>query len=543
MKKVVAFLLKYKYQILLLILYILFFLQMQNVFYYADDYSILVSDKYNIHNYIDFLSWFFYDWSGRLLGHFLVLIILNFGNYVVFRVLNPIFLFCICFFLARIIDVKKKYNQSQLIFLFSLVFVGLNVKISKEILYWTYGTVLYLWGSLPLFIIVYFLLDCIINDKEMSKCRFVVCCVLFFIVSFFMESTLIFGIVFLLFILQDKKLKSRKSIKRILLFSIFCLVLLLLIPGNIARLRTENGDLNFLSSFIYKMKDYFNFLFNTSSIIRCIFMLSVISNINLLKKSKSLFNFVCSVFLLCFNIVILFCFLLSIKINFINLNNGFFIVTFIYLILNVYNFFISFKDGQKKYYMYLVIAGICSSLVSILLVSYNIYRFYLLLIVSMTMLLLYCYFNSNKKQRFLILLLYSIFINYYISILLLIVGLIYCLKKFDYYKINKLLICLFVGYHLFCFGDIMYHYYVNSKAVRYNNEKLYYIRKYKSELEKNGFSNISLMSFFDYNGCIELKRIKYEEYSYHTADNYDYVLEWYKNYFKINDYEISWIDS
>ena len=69
---------KYKYQILLVILYLILFVQMQNVFFYGDDYEIL----YPYHNPHDFLHildyvldkmhYFWYEWSGRIAVHFTV---------------------------------------------------------------------------------------------------------------------------------------------------------------------------------------------------------------------------------------------------------------------------------------------------------------------------------------------------------------------------------------------------------------------------------------------------------------------------------------
>ena len=41
MKKVINFISKYKYVILLIILYIVFFLQMQLVYFYGDDFQVM----------------------------------------------------------------------------------------------------------------------------------------------------------------------------------------------------------------------------------------------------------------------------------------------------------------------------------------------------------------------------------------------------------------------------------------------------------------------------------------------------------------------
>ena len=100
---------------------------MQNVFYYADDYFVLLDDKFSISEYLSKMSHFYNNWSGRLLGHFIVLIVLNLGGIFSFRIFNPIFLFFVCYYLAKIINIEHKFDTFKLTFIISLMFFILGL--------------------------------------------------------------------------------------------------------------------------------------------------------------------------------------------------------------------------------------------------------------------------------------------------------------------------------------------------------------------------------------------------------------------------------
>ncbi len=543
MQKIIKFLNKNKYIILLIIIYILFFIQMQNVFYYADDYFVLLNDKFDVREYAWMMDWFYTSWSGRLLGHFIVLIVLNLGGIFTFRILNTIFLFFVCYYLAKIINIEKSFDQFKVTFIITLILLGLYVRVSNEILYWAYGSILYLWGSLPLLVLIYFVFDCIINHKKMTIIRLIVSCILLLITSSIMESTLIFGIalLFLIFLVYKKEALNKRKLGIIFIFSIVVLICLFFIPGNINRLNTQFIKNDSLYSFFSKLKIYIEFIYFNVSIMHLIVILSIVSCINVLKKSKSKFNIICACFLTILNILYVILYITPFYYYFYGKYNFIFIIIVIYILLNIYILLVSNNTNNKKYYVFLIISGIFSSLVSNFLVSYNTNRFYYLLFAAIIVVLMYVYFSENNEQKLLILFLYTMFINFYLSFILLIIF-DYC--KLDSSKIKKCFILIFLCYNLCYFGNVMYHYYLNSKSVTYNYNKLYKIRDYEMAKEKGqDVSNIDLTNIVINENNIELKKIKYEEYSYHTADNYDYMLGWFVNYFKIKDYKIVWVDS
>ena len=78
MSYIVSFLSKHKYKLLLILLYTFLFIQMQFIFFYGDDYQVLYPiyksrNFFSILDYcFDMMHYFWYQWSGRIVGHFTV---------------------------------------------------------------------------------------------------------------------------------------------------------------------------------------------------------------------------------------------------------------------------------------------------------------------------------------------------------------------------------------------------------------------------------------------------------------------------------------
>lgn len=72
--KILNFIKNYKYWFLIIVLYTLLFIQMQNVVMYADDYNItLILDQPYLETIISELIGYYNNWSGRLVGHAMVM--------------------------------------------------------------------------------------------------------------------------------------------------------------------------------------------------------------------------------------------------------------------------------------------------------------------------------------------------------------------------------------------------------------------------------------------------------------------------------------
>ena len=171
MQKMLNFLNKNKYWIFVIILYILLFIQMQNVYMYADDYDVVFRlDSFD--TYLDIIASemnrYFNHWSGRLIGHFTVISGLSLFGMNFFRFLNPIMVFIICLFISKIIKFKLDISLSKLIFWLTISILGIEFFITRECLYWADGTILYLWGYVPLIINIYIILKAFYKDKKLT---------------------------------------------------------------------------------------------------------------------------------------------------------------------------------------------------------------------------------------------------------------------------------------------------------------------------------------------------------------------------------------
>ena len=273
MKKVINFISKYKYVILLIILYIVFFLQMQLVYFYGDDFQVM----YPIHNDRSFgniliyclkeMSFFWNEWSGRLVGHFIVSFGLSFFGIQFFRILNPIMVFIMIYLCLKIFSLFKNIDLKKCLFYFSLIVIGFNVHIARETLYWAYGGILYIWGfNLTLFVI-YFVYKYYLLNKKIKKSLLILLSLICFLHMFILEQLSFILIVFLFFILiaSWKKQNNIKEIILLLIISIIGFLISSLAPGNFLRayhLIDEISLYTNLQSIFGKIQFFFNMLLN-----------------------------------------------------------------------------------------------------------------------------------------------------------------------------------------------------------------------------------------------------------------------------------------
>lgn len=525
-QKIFNFIKKYKYIILLIILYFIFYLHMQNIYLYADDYNVINILKVS-KNLQTVIYWdYFMSWSGRLIGHSIVTAGLGYFGIQFFRFLNPIFLFLFCFYIAKILNIKGKYNVFKLTFFISLIILGLNIQLLREFLYWTDGTILYFWAYVPMLVIVYFVFDYFINNKDYSNLRFFISLFFITIINFTMESTGVLVIVMLFLICIDNFI-NKKMDKKILFLLIFSSIMLLgcyFIPGNLNRLYAQNEvfvKANLLQKFIIKIPIYFDSLFS-QSIFSILLIISGILVYFLIKRKDKLCK-ICSLFLTIINCLLFVNVFIYQFIDFLNCNSIVFSVLFLYLIMNVLACWIISKDVHR-FYFYIVISGICANLTSIILIDYNTMRFYLPLVFSFIIYIINFYLNADDKIKKFILWLFCFVFNWQLGlILLLIIFIFYKFFRKKLYLLSYLLTILFILINMFNFSVTMYYYYQNSRIFDNNIDVLKHVDRSK-------------------NNIIYLKRLPYPEYGYHLPDSYSYMEDWYSDYYEIQNQTIIWID-
>ncbi len=532
MKKVAKFIKKYKYQILLIIIYLLFFIQMQNVEMYADDYNVIaIFNEWN-RNLIRQIYWCYYqNWSGRIIGQFVVHGGLGFFGIQFFRLLNPIFLFMFCYYSSKIINIKGSHNTLKITFFLSLIIMGLDIGILNECLYWADGTILYLWGYIPLLLILYFILDTVINNKKLSNLRFILSIVYIIIISFTMESTAVLYISFLFLICLNNFIKKNndKKFLFLFLFSVIILIGVYFIPGNQNRMMNHEQlsvSLDILGRFMFKISDYFGYLFN-GAIFPFLFIMSGIFIYDSFysKIRYGLIYKICLIFLIIFNICLFINYNVYNFIDFYNIDifsTLFKSICFLYLIVNICIGFICSKNN-KRHYMYLVIGGILSNLVSVSVVVYNSIRFFLPIIYTFLTYILKNYFDSDDNKKMYIIILYIFIINWILGMVALVYIILNKKRITKIYYIKYVLLTILIIFNIFNFFKCIYCYYENSKIFDYNEKKLNEINIYLSD-------------------DIHLKKLKYSDYAYQMPEKYEYTKNWYQRYYHIENRNIIWED-
>ncbi len=526
MAKIINFIKRYKYPLLLIIVYLLFFIQMQNVQMYADDYNIvaLLRKSNSLLDYLYIL--YFKNWSGRLIGHAVVTSGLYWFGIQFFRILNPLFLFLFCFYIAKIINIKKQHNTLQITFFITLIILGLNISMLNELLYWADGTILYLWAYIPMLLIIYFILDYCINNKNYTVLRFILSLIFFTIINFTMESTTVLIVVFLFMINFHNILKKNINKKMIifLFFSVIMLTSSYFIPGNLNRLSKQEltfFEANIIEKFIIKLPDYFGYLFS-SSFTPILFIMSMILTYYLL-QAKNNINKIASIYLIIINCLIFINISIYRFIDFNQLPLLIDIIFLIYLFINIYACFIIKMDYNIEL-GYLLLGGIVANLTSIILIEYTAYRFFFPLLVLFLIYVFYSYYNGDNQLKIFILWICILNIQWLLGLIMLIIFIIvkkYHNDKLPYFKYS--LIGLFVLFNIFNFSKCIYYYHENSKIFDYN---------------LNIINNVDRTLAID----VYLKKLKYPQYAFHMPEDFSYVEPWYLDYYHLEKQTVKWID-
>lgn len=523
MQKMLNFLNKNKYWIFVIILYILLFIQMQSIYMYADDYDVVFRfDSFDTYLSIiaSEMKHYFNYWSGRLIGHFTVISGLSIFGINFFRFLNPIMVFIICLFISKIIKFKLDISLSKLIFWLTISILGMEVFITRECLYWADGTILYLWGYVPLIINIYIILKIFYKDKKLTIFEFIICILLCTIINFTMESTQIFNLIFLflLIIFNYKKYIKNKKVLFIFIYTTTIFILSFFIPGNLARFHNSSfAEQNFIITLLQRF-----YLFS-SKMIACRFnhYLFIISNIILLKtnyqkmKRKKIYFYLLALLNIINGLNILFGYPNENSFNII-----FLIIYILYIAMAFIVGYINLKD--EKILMNAVVSSIFTSIFSVLLSSYWCTRFYLIyFIVSITFIIYYC-IHSDEKEEIVIVLSVIYCLNIKVFILLIILLLLKKIKNLK--KLNIKYICLTIIIFIFSsrFLWTIYYYHQNASAFKYNN--------YILENKVND------------NGIIYLKKLPYNDYKFHLPYDFDYVTFWFYRYYNLNGYYVIWGD-
>lgn len=583
-KKYKEFIIKNRYNILTLILYIFLYFQLKNIFVFDDDFVVKfpVYMQHTFTNIIDWIanrmSYFYNEWSGRLVTHFITTAALSFFGVSFFTFLHPIIMFIMALLISKILNlINCKIDKSKTIFLISLLAISSTIIIVRENHFWITGSVPYVWGFTLLLGIFYILLKYDQENKLLSKSKIIIISLLLIINAFTLEQygTITIGIIFI-FLIKSYLKKSKEKTNAYLLFEIIAIVFLILsclIPGNFAKANSysqekmvakeqllENTDINInvngiKETTISKTISIIGYFLDKDILLIYMSFVSLVLFFNWFfkKKRKSKLEKIEYTYL----IILTLCFLLNEVYTIVKLfNTSEFFNTYIYIssysnypiyLINLYIllFIIYFIIHAKLLYRYLSqysemlwwlwLISIVSVIMPVSLVAYHgaryvwpTYIIYLIIIVIMLD-------KNNKKSINYSLLLLSLFGSAFLfnntkNILLPILIIIFI--KVNENTMNKVLMNLLI---ILLFANQIYAmcmFYYNKIIIDYNENELLNAKD---------------------NETIYLREIPYitEKYTWHTffsdSDGYHYhyiyLYKWVKQYYGIDPNNIKVIES
>ncbi len=305
-------------QIIFAILLILLILQHHYVYMYFDDYghaslsyghlvSGVKGTNMNFKDLLEWTSWYYLNWGGRVVYYFLFLVPLLSKSIALFMFIQAIIFFFIFVYLYKIIQSFNEQFNPILTILSLITLYGLiPIELLKESAYWASASVCYIWSLLPLLMGIYYYMQAT-KKKSKSKIREIILIpILFFFASSSFEqsgaATLIFVLLYAIYLLIKRNHSYIKLSILNLIASLAGVLIQYLSPGNKKRILETNPD--FASMPVWeKMKsgipNVVHFIFDPRIsifiLILCILSISIL--VLLFKNNKSLkkYHFVISI--------------------------------------------------------------------------------------------------------------------------------------------------------------------------------------------------------------------------------------------------------
>ncbi len=471
MKKIFDYILKHKYIILLILLYTFFFLQMQFVHFYGDDFEVLypLHNRHtflNVFNFcLDKMSYFWNEWSGRVVGHFIVSFGLSFFGIQFFRILNPIMIFVLVYLCLKILSLFKKFDFIKSLFFLSLIIIGFNVYISRETLYWAYGGILYVWGFNLTLLVVYFVYKHYLENKKISSILFILLSIICFIQTFVLEQ-LSFMLIAFLFIMIIGSIINKKNCGQLIFLFLVSLIGFLtssFAPGNIIRTEPLVEELELYTDsqiFLGKTHAFFNFLFNPKLLGVYISIFALLINkkyLSTLNKGESILKKIPSIIVISYFFVILISKVFNINIlkfyedtdtlflmydnnslsqtNHIIMSISMISIIIYYLLLNISIFYMTFKIfwKEQRFFVFSLIITYITNIITAVLIRFIGVRYYIFFLIPVILISLYCIFLDKKKAFNLTELLFISIVlpfKYAISVVIIIMVIMIIYKNF-----------------------------------------------------------------------------------------------------------------
>ena len=573
MKKFLNFINKNKYIILLILIYLIFFIQMQQIFFYGDDFQVLYpihksKNFFNILNYsLQLMNFFWNEWSGRIVGHFTVSFGLSIFGIQFFRILNPIMVFIMIYLCLKILSLFKKFDFCKYLFFLSIIILGTNIFISRETIYWSYSGILYIWGFNLTLSVIYFTYKYYINNAEIPIYLLVILGFLCFLQTFILEqlSFMLISFLFLILISRIKKIYKIQPYLILFLITVLGFLISSFAPGNVARTKPLVQELvNYqeLHIILGKILWFLNYIFDPKICGIYFSFLMLLINKNYMSKvaneKKKFLKKVPSIIVISYFLLFLFSNLFNIDIfnfaqesdtlhsmyaleyflsinqmNKYNINLIVIIARIVYLILLLAStIYMLFKTiwKQNKFLFFSIPITLIAALIPIVCIRFIGSRYYMFFIMATLIVAIYYILSCNEKNfdlKFILLYSFILPYKYAISISLLIFILLLINDKICNKFLEKSNFVIKFIIIFLCTTNVV------SAIYGYNKNKNFYILA--NEKLKNALPN----------SVIELEGIpdKYYSYTWHSIiANYNadgtyygiYLNDFYQNYYNID---------
>ncbi|URZ15133.1 DUF6056 family protein [Clostridium felsineum] len=242
-----------------------------------------VGTSYGIIQILKFLKWHYLNWGGRVVGFFVLIVLLKF-NPIVIKIFQTVLMFVYFLLCSKVCDFGKEINR-----VYNLVFAVAFFWLASLVIFaqgtmWYSAAVCYLWTS----ILIAFIMMRLFNDKkEYGRFKYLMPLV-FFIGGWTHELVgLMFCVSVFVYIFFDTIFNKKMKIFNIICFiaSLLGYTILIISPGSRNRMNDVSAisfyKLKFISRIVLRLKEEINIIFTPHLlpvcilIFLCLFYLSI----------------------------------------------------------------------------------------------------------------------------------------------------------------------------------------------------------------------------------------------------------------------------
>jgi hypothetical protein len=250
-------------KLLFVLLFVYLVWQHYYVFLYFDDYGHaslsyghvvkgMSGTDLTLNHLLEWTSWYYNEWGGRVLYYFLFLIPLLSQSITLFMLIQAVIVFFIFVYMYKLIrEFQQEFHPvfiiGSLISLYGLI----SIEIMRESAYWASASICYIWSILPLIMGIYYFIKVTKEEHHPRKREIMGISILFFLAASGFEQSAAAAFVFIastmgLWIVKRKSLQLPITVPAFV-FSLTGVLIQYLAPGNKERIEAMHEDFSKLS--------------------------------------------------------------------------------------------------------------------------------------------------------------------------------------------------------------------------------------------------------------------------------------------------------